>query len=116
VTRWTTSPSFRSRRNSLFLTCGTLYPCRIYLTKKHIFARLNQFRRLRVRQEKRADIHKAFLSLDALDLLEAPAGAITLIIESIRNEPARHFLGTSICWSVRAEIRHLPACLSKNSG
>jgi transposase len=27
------------------------------------FARLNQFRRLRVRYEKRADIHEAFLSL-----------------------------------------------------
>jgi len=27
------------------------------------FAWLNQFRRLRVRYEKRADIHKAFLSL-----------------------------------------------------
>jgi transposase len=29
------------------------------------FARLNQFRRLRVRYDKRADIHKAFCRSDA---------------------------------------------------
>jgi transposase len=30
------------------------------------FARLNQFRRLRVRYEKRADIHEAFLAMDCI--------------------------------------------------
>jgi transposase len=39
------------------------------------FAWLNQFRRLRVRYEKRADIHEAFLSLACgSHLLEIPQG------------------------------------------
>jgi hypothetical protein len=37
------------------------------------FAWLNQFRRLRVRYEKRADIHEAFLSRMRSDLLALPA-------------------------------------------
>jgi hypothetical protein len=41
------------------------------------FAWLNQFRRLRVRYEKRADIHQAFLSLGcALNLLALPASRL----------------------------------------
>jgi transposase len=41
------------------------------------FAWLNQFRRLRVRYEKRADIHEAFLALAcALLMLECPAKAL----------------------------------------
>jgi transposase len=41
------------------------------------FAWLNQFRRLRVRYEKRADIHEAFLSLGVCtDLLALPASRL----------------------------------------
>jgi transposase len=46
------------------------------------FAWLNQFRRLRVRYEKRADIHEALLSLGALSSAGASCGSIGWRVES----------------------------------
>jgi len=39
---------------------------------ERLFAWLNQFRRLRVRYDKRADIREAFFSLGRADLLAVP--------------------------------------------
>jgi transposase len=52
------------------------------------FAWLNQFRRLRLRYEKRADMHKAFLSLACSDLLEVPTGSLPVILVFQTDERA----------------------------
>ena len=58
------------------------------------FAWLNQDRRLRVRYDKRADIHEAFLSVSVYaDLLEVPANPMTLLLASMSvrtSRPAPH--------------------------